>query len=84
MIKVLYFASLREILGVSELNLPVPEEVNTVMQLLPLLQREHGDAAQVLFDPKMTRVAVNQVVADRLHPIVSGDEIAFFPPVTGG
>ena len=79
----LYFARVREALGRADETLTVPPAVRTVQQLHDYLVGEGGRAA--LAEVRPLRCAVNQeLVADfsaRLHP---GDEVAFFPPVTGG
>lgn len=79
----LYFARLREALGCAAETLTVPPSVRTVQQLYDHLVSTGGRAALATVHP--LRCAVNQeLVADfsvRLHP---GDEVAFFPPVTGG
>lgn len=83
MLKVLFFASLRERLGVGDESVAVPATA-TVDGLLAVLRRR-GDAwSDALADGKRWRVAVNQDMAQGDTPLKAGDEIAFFPPVTGG
>jgi molybdopterin synthase sulfur carrier subunit len=83
-VKVLFFAGLREQLGTSGEEIELPAGVSTVAGLRShLMQR--GDSWQaVLADKKLVRIAVNQEMASAVNPIRPGDEIAFFPPVTGG
>ncbi len=82
-LKVLYFASLRETLGKSSEQFALPAGVASVGQLhAHLLAR--GDAWQALAGTKNLRVAVNQDMATMDTPLRDGDEVAFFPPVTGG
>ncbi|MEP5766566.1 MAG: molybdopterin converting factor subunit 1 [Halieaceae bacterium] len=83
MIKVLFFARLREQVGESSLQLSAAEAPATVGELLTQLrQRGQGwDAA--LADDKLL-CAVNQQQVDAGQSIADGDEVAFFPPVTGG
>lgn len=84
MVTVLYFASLRESLGVSREQLELPAGAATIATLVDAL-RARGDAwPQALAAGKPWRVAVNQRMADPATPLKAGDEIAFFPPVTGG
>lgn len=84
MIKVVYFARLREELGTPQEALALPEGVATVGALRALLA-ERGDAwAQALAANRAVRVAVNHDMADAATPVRPGDEVAFFPPVTGG
>lgn len=82
MIKVLFFASLREKLQSSELSLEWPIE-NTVLALATQLAEQGGDNWQLLLAEE-TVCAINQQVAERDAVVKDGDEIAFFPPVTGG
>ena len=82
--KLLYFACLRARIGHAEEDLAVPAEVRDVAGLLAWL-RERGDAyAEALRDLSVIRVAVNQEYVGPDHPIREGDEVALFPPVTGG
>jgi molybdopterin synthase sulfur carrier subunit len=83
MIKVLYFASLREQLGVSteEIRLSKPEL--SVADLVAELSARGADW-QSLSTNKNVRVAINQTLVTNDATIKSGDEVAFFPPVTGG
>jgi sulfur-carrier protein len=84
MIDLLYFARLKENLGSSGETIALPSSVRTVRQLIELL-RERGGAWQSELAPgKSIRVAINQVLADWDAGIGDGDEVAFFPPVTGG
>jgi molybdopterin synthase sulfur carrier subunit len=82
-ITVLYFAGLREELGSRGEELPLLDGVETVGAL-----REHiaarGEPWQRLLRSKNLRAAVNQTMAAFETPIGDGDEVAFFPPVTGG
>ena len=80
-IKLLYFAGLKEALGTSAETLELPAGVATVGQLRDWLVAE-GRAA--LASAKNLRCAVNQEMAGLTAPVKDGDEIAFFPPVTGG
>ena len=84
MVKLLYFARLREDLGTSTEDLPLPADVATVASLRAHLMARGGAWATVLANGKALRVAVNQEMADPATPIKAGDEVAFFPPVTGG
>jgi len=83
-VRLLYFARLREALGREAEELVLPEGVATVGQLADFL-RQRGDAwATELAAGRAVRVAVNQDMADSGTVIRGGEEIAFFPPVTGG
>lgn len=83
MIKLLYFASLRENLGSAGESLALPVGVGTVGDLRAQLAAR-GDAWQVFATSKSLRAAVNQKMVGAEAPVADGDEVAFFPPVTGG
>lgn len=85
MVTLLYFASLRESLGRSREQVALPAGgVPTVARLVDEL-RARDERWNDTFSPaKPWRVAVNQRMADLATPIKPGDEVAFFPPVTGG
>jgi molybdopterin synthase sulfur carrier subunit len=83
MLKILYFASLRETLGLGAEDLPLPPGVHDVGGLLAVLVARGGDW-QKLATVKNLRYAVNQEMARLDTPLRAGDEVAFFPPVTGG
>lgn len=83
-LKVLYFSRLREIVGMPSESLPLPEGVSDVAGLQSWLARR-GDVWQQAFDGcRQIRAAVNQELVADTAPIADGDEVAFFPPVTGG
>jgi molybdopterin synthase sulfur carrier subunit len=84
-VTLLYFASLREALGRSreQVSLPV-RGTPTVSLLLDELRARDPQCAAALAPGKAWRVAVNQQMADLATPVKAGDEVAFFPPVTGG
>lgn len=83
-VRILYFAWLRERIGVSEETLKLPEDVTTVADMLEWL-RGRGPGFAATFAPGgSVRCAVNQDFAALDTPVAPGDEIAFFPPVTGG
>ena len=80
-VNILYFASLREAFGTAGETVELPAGVATVGQLRDWLVGQGRDA---LTTAKNLRCAVNQDMAKADAPIRDGDEIAFFPPVTGG
>ena len=82
--KLLYFAWLRARIGQAEEELALPAEVRDVAGLLLWLRGRGGGYAEALRDLSVIRVAVNQDYVGRDHPIREGDEVALFPPVTGG
>lgn len=82
--KFLYFAWVKDRLGKAGENLEPPAEVTTVAALLDWLSSQGPEYETALAERKRIRVAVNQSFADPEDPVVAGDEIAIFPPVTGG
>lgn len=84
MIKVLYFAGLREQVGRTNEEMDLPAGVNTVAALRAYLMQRGGAWQTALGQSKALRVAVNQDMAQGVTPVRAGDEVAFFPPVTGG
>lgn len=81
--KVLYFASLREALGVGQEIVEAPAAVCSVATLRSFLAAR-GDGVAALAPGRNVRAAVNQQMVAGDAPIAEGDEVAFFPPVTGG
>ncbi|MDB5800421.1 MAG: moaD [Rhodocyclales bacterium] len=81
-ITILYFAGLREALGVERELVDMPSGVNDVASLRSWLLAR-GAAWQPLSAPRI-RAAVNQSLASDASVVADGDEVAFFPPVTGG
>lgn len=84
MITVLYFARLRETLDTGSEQIVLPPAVQNLNDLRALLTARGGAWAQELAPNRAVRGAVNQSLADGNTHIGDGDEIAFFPPVTGG
>jgi len=84
MVTVVYCARLRESLGKASEQLALPPELRDVTALRAWLRKRGGPWAEELADGKPVRAAVNQEVAHGDAVIKDGDEVAFFPPVTGG
>jgi len=84
MVTLLYFASLRERLGCSREQVALPPRASTVAGLVEQLRARDERWSDALAPGKTWRVAVNQRMADPATPLKPGDEVAFFPPVTGG
>lgn len=84
MITLLYFAGLRESLGTGSETLALPAQVSTLEELRAYLRARGGPWANALDPARNVRMAVNQDMAGGSSPVRDGDEIAFFPPVTGG
>jgi molybdopterin synthase sulfur carrier subunit len=84
MVTILYFARLREALGTGSEQLALPQSVADLSALRETLVSRGGPWAQELAPSRNVRMAVNQDIASADTPVRDGDEIAFFPPVTGG
>ncbi len=81
MLKVLFFAQTRELIGVDQLD--VSADFATAEQLRSHLA-ERGDKWALALEKGKLLVAINQTLMSLESAVKSGDEIAFFPPVTGG
>ena len=82
--RVLYFAWLRERMGRAEEDLPLPPGVATVGALVDWLRARDAAGASAFTGTGVVRAAVNQAFAQPGDPVADSDEVAFFPPVTGG
>lgn len=82
MISVLFFGKLREAFDCSGLSI-ASDSVATTNELLDNLLASHPDWETLLTD-EQTQMAVNQALVKHHVSLASGDEVAFFPPVTGG
>ena len=82
--RLLYFASLREQLGCGDESIDLPPEVSDLNGLRTHLAARGGVWQASLTENRSLRVAVNQELSTWATRIKDGDEIAFFPPVTGG
>jgi len=82
-VKIVYFAALRREIGVGEETVTPPSDLATIAHLLDWLKGRSPAHAKALSAPRVM-VAINQDYAGLDSAIAAGDEIAFFPPVTGG
>ncbi|WP_366657139.1 molybdopterin converting factor subunit 1 [Fodinicurvata sp. EGI_FJ10296] len=82
--KLLYFAWLRTHIGVNEELVTPPDDVRTVADLVGWLKTRGSGYAEALKHDSVVRVAVNQTFADPATPVGQDDEVALFPPMTGG
>jgi sulfur-carrier protein len=83
-IKVLYFARIKEAVNYSTEEIVLPEGVTTVTALKNHLALRGETWANLFSGKQLVRAAINHALVDDLAPINAGDEVAFFPPVTGG
>lgn len=83
MISILFFARIRDELGISDLSLELPDGVRNVAQLTDALIQANPGFRSALTQPSIL-YAVNQEMATPVTTVEDGDEIAYFPPVTGG
>ena len=84
MLRIQYFASIRETLGRSDEELELPARVGSVQDLIDHLLSVNPSFQRVFSAQNKVLAAVNQTVVDLDHPLSENDEVAFFPPMTGG
>jgi molybdopterin synthase sulfur carrier subunit len=83
-VKLLYFAWLKTKTGCAEEDVELPKEVSTVAELVAWLKQRSPGHAAALEDEKAIRIAINQSYAKPGDKVGDSDEVALFPPVTGG
>jgi molybdopterin converting factor subunit 1 len=83
-LRILYFAWLRERTGRGAEDIAMPDGVQTVGDLMAWLRARDPGHQAAFVNPRLVRAAVNQVFAGPDTTLKPGDEVAFFPPVTGG
>ncbi|MGB8856369.1 MAG: molybdopterin converting factor subunit 1 [Burkholderiales bacterium] len=84
MINLKYFAALKETLGVTHESIDLPKPSADVLTVLQALQARGGIWQASLVSDGKLKFAVNHVMVNLDAPVRDGDEVAFFPPVTGG
>ncbi len=82
--QLLYFGWVRAKIGVGREDIEPPDGVIDVRTLISWLQKRGGGYAEALTDPSVVKVAVNQELAGPDDAVGKGDEVALFPPMTGG
>lgn len=82
--QILYFAWLKTKVGCGSEDLSLPSSVVTVQDLAAWLATRSAGHAAAFADLALLRVAVDQEHCDWNHPLAQAQEVAFFPPVTGG
>ena len=82
--KILYFSWIKDKVGKSEENIDIDEEINSVNMLIKFLKQKNAIYDEVFKDISSIRVSINMETAKLDDKIKQTDEIAFFPPMTGG
>jgi molybdopterin synthase sulfur carrier subunit len=82
--KILYFAWLRQKTGIDSEEVERPSHITNVAGLIEWLKERNDNFAEALSDFESIRVAVNQEFAEPDASVAQGDEVAIFPPMTGG
>ena len=82
--KLVYFAWIRVKMGVSGEDVDPPKNIKDIKGLIDWIKQRNPISSEAFSDINNIRIAVNQEYVDIDHPVHAGDEIAFFPPVTGG
>ena len=82
-VKIVFFASLREKLGVNSVDLQISDS-SSVSSLISQLADQHSAEWLAILTGVNIRIAVNQKIITDDIGVIDGDEVAFFPPVTGG
>ena len=84
MLRIHYFASVREAVGRDREQIELPKGVATVADLVRHLRTVDEGFERMLGEQEQVLVAVNQAVAGDEAAVADGDEVAFFPPMSGG
>jgi sulfur-carrier protein len=84
MMKILFFARMRQLAGRGEIEMELPAGVKTVGALIDVLRRDNEGLAQAFADMRIVRAAVDKQHVPLDASIEGAKEVAFFPPVTGG
>ncbi len=84
MLTIHYFASVREALGKANEQLEFPDDIVNVEGLMKYLGASNPAFQSLIESENKILVAVNQIVVDRNYMLSKNDEVAFFPPMTGG
>lgn len=84
MVRLVYFARLREALGLGQESVPLPDGIQTIAEVRAWLGRRGDRWRRELVESPNLCIALNMDYASDESVIRDGDEVAFFPPVTGG
>ena len=81
---ILYFSWIKDKLGKTKENITIDENISSVAELITFLKSKDETYKEVFKDMSSIRVSINMETANMDDPISINDEIAFFPPMTGG
>ena len=79
-----YFSWVKDQIEEESENITITEQIITVKDLINYLKKKNDKYTKAFSDDSVIRCAVNMEVTDLNHKISDNDEIAFFPPMTGG
>jgi len=82
--KVLYFSWIKDKLGKSHEEIQLNDNIKTINDLITLLKQTNENYLDVFKDTSSIKVSINMETARFEDPILDNDEVAFFPPMTGG
>ncbi len=82
--QLLYFGWVRTKIGISGEKIELPYHVNDVRSLIRWLQDRGAGYSEALGEISIIRIAINQEMAELNSAITANDEVALFPPMTGG
>ncbi|MCB1476822.1 MAG: molybdopterin converting factor subunit 1 [Rhodobiaceae bacterium] len=82
--KLLYFAWVRERIGKAEEEIAIPAGIETVSDLIAWLAARDEGGARAFNEPEVIRAAIDRTHASHDMPLAGAQEVAFFPPMTGG
>jgi molybdopterin synthase sulfur carrier subunit len=84
MVEILYFARIKELVGMDREQLQLPQGIADISALIDHLCGDRGDEWSAALRQENLLIAVNQTMVKSDQRLGDGDEVAFFPPVTGG
>ena len=82
--KILYFSWIKDKLGKSHEEIQLDDNIKTINDLVTSLKQSNQDYLDVFKDTSSIKVSINMETAKFEDTIVDNDEVAFFPPMTGG
>ena len=82
--KIIYFSWLKEVLGFPEEKVTPPANIKNIESLMKWLSKKSLKHKKIFSNTKNIRFAVNRQIVNKKNKVKRKDEIAFFPPFTGG